>query len=112
MEVRRVDCRRCGAVKRERLEDLLDNALHTKRFAYYVGRRCRTETIADVARELHLDWHTAKRLEKQYMQEQLKRAGKARPKRIGSDAPATRKGHPDRIVGSDPEQHRPIWAGG
>lgn len=77
MEVRRVDCRRCGAVKRERLEDLLDNALHTKRFAYYVGRRCRTETIADVAREVHLDWHTVKRLEKQYMHEQLKRAGKA-----------------------------------
>lgn len=31
MEVRRVNCRRCGTVKRERLEDLLDNALHTKR---------------------------------------------------------------------------------
>lgn len=66
-----MDCRRCGTVKRERLDDLLDNALH-KRFVHYVGRRCRSETIADVARELHLDWHTVKRLEKQYMQEQLK----------------------------------------
>lgn len=27
---------------RERLEGLIDNALHIKRFAYYVGRRCRT----------------------------------------------------------------------
>lgn len=112
MEVRRVDCRRCGAVKRERLEDLLDNALHTKRFAHYVGRRCRTETISDVARELHLDWHTVKRLEKQYMQEQLKRAGKPRPKVIGIDEISIRKGHEYRIVVSDLEKHRPIWFGG
>jgi transposase len=27
-----------------------------QRFAYYVGRRCRTATIKDVAEELHLDW--------------------------------------------------------
>lgn len=112
MEVRRVDCRRCGTVKRERLEDLLDNALHTKRFAHYVGRRCRTETIADVARELHLDWHTVKRLEKQYMQEQLERVGKPRPKVIGIDEISIRKGHTYRIVVSDLEKHRPIWFGG
>lgn len=63
LEVRRVDCRRCGAVKRERLEFLVDNALHTKRFALYVGRRCRSTAITDVAKELNLDWHMVKRLE-------------------------------------------------
>ena len=41
LEVRRIDCRRCGKVKRERLDFLADNPLYTKRFAYYVGRRCR-----------------------------------------------------------------------
>ena len=56
-------------MKRERLEEVLENALHNKRFAYYVGRRCRRATISDVVRELHLDWHTVKRLDKQYMQE-------------------------------------------
>ena len=30
----------CGKVKRERLEFLADNPFYTKRFAYYVGRRC------------------------------------------------------------------------
>ena len=40
LEVRRIDCRRCGKVKRERLDFLADNPLYTKRFAYYVGRRC------------------------------------------------------------------------
>jgi hypothetical protein len=37
--VRRVQCRRCGAVKREKLEFLLENALHTQRFARYVAQR-------------------------------------------------------------------------
>jgi hypothetical protein len=54
-------------VKREQLTFLADNPLYTKRFAYYVGRRCRTATIKDVAKELKLDWHTVKELDKQYM---------------------------------------------
>src|SRR5947207_2036635 len=44
LEVRRIDCRRCGKVKREQLDFLADNPLYTKRFAYYVGRRCRSAT--------------------------------------------------------------------
>jgi transposase len=112
LQVRRVQCRTCKAVKRERLEFLLDNALHTQRFARYVGRRCRSETIQDVAKELHLDWHTVKRLEKQYMREQLQRAGKPNPRVIGIDEISVRKGHEYRIVVSDLEKHRPIWFGG
>jgi transposase len=99
-------------VKREKLEFLLQNALHTERFARYVGRRCRSGTIKDVAAELHLDWHTVKRLEKQYMAEQLKRAGAPRPRIIGIDEISVRKGHDYRIVVSDLEKHCPIWFGG
>jgi transposase len=32
-------------------------------------------TIKDVAQETHLDWKTVKELDKQYMQEQLRRIG-------------------------------------
>lgn len=99
-------------MKRERLEFLLENALHTERFARYVGRRCRVGTIKDVAAELHLDWHTVKRLEKQYMREQLERAGRPRPRIVGIDELSVRKGHTYRIVVSDLERHRPIWFGG
>jgi transposase len=99
-------------VKRERLEDLLENALHTKRYARHVGRQCRTQSIADVARSERLDWHTVKRLEMQYMQEQLERAGKPRPAVIGIDEISVRKGHEYRIVVSDLEKRRPIWFGG
>src|SRR5712692_10450146 len=79
LEVRRVACQGCGTVKREQLDFLADNPFYTKRFAYHVGRRCRASTIKDVAKELHLDWDTVKELEKQYMREQLRRAGTPRP---------------------------------
>jgi transposase len=112
LEVRRVDCRQCDAVKRERLDFLVENALHTKRFALYVGRRCRTGTIRDVAAELRLDWQTVKRLEMDYMREQIRRVGTPGPKVIGIDEISIRKGHTYRIVVSDLERRRPIWFGG
>lgn len=111
-EVRRVFCRRCGKVKREKLDFLADNPLYTKRFAFYVGRRCRSASIKDVAQELHLDWHTVKTLEKQYMAAQLAKAGKPGPKAIGIDEISIRKGHTYRIVVSDLIRGRPIWFGG
>ena len=110
--VRRVACISCDAVKRERLDWLAENPFYTKRFAFYVGRRCRAGTIKDVARELHLDWHTVKELEKQYMREQLRRAGKPGPKVIGIDEISIGKGHTYRIVVSDLLRMRPIWFGG
>ena len=112
LEVRRVACRSCGHVKRERLDFLADNPLYTKRFAYYVGRRCRQASIKDVAQELRLDWDTVKTLEKQYMRAQLARAGTPGPKAIGIDEISIRKGHSYRIVVSDLDRRRPIWFGG
>ena len=112
LEARRLDCRHCGKVKRERLDFLADNPLYTQRFAYYVGRRCRSATIKDVAAELKLDWHTVKALDQQYMEAQLKRAGTPSPQVIGIDEIAIRKGHTYRIVVSDLLRGRPIWFGG
>jgi len=112
LELRRVACRSCGAVKRERLDFLADNARYSRRFAFYVGRRCRSSAIKDIAEELHLEWHTVKELEKQYMREQLRRAGTPGPKVIGIDEVSIRKGHTYRIVVSDLLRRRPIWFGG
>jgi len=112
MEIRRVRCQVCQKVTQERFDFLADNPFYTKRFAMYVGRRCRTSPITDIAKELHLNWKTVKDLEKQYMQEQLRRAGKPRPKVIGIDELSISKGHTYRIVVSDLEKGRPIWFGG
>jgi transposase len=111
-EVRRIQCKRCNAVKRERLEFLADNPFYTKRFAHYVGRRCRSATIKDIATELKLDWDTVKTLEKQYMAAQLAKAGTPGPKAIGIDEISIKKGHTYRIVVSDLIRGRPIWFGG
>lgn len=112
LEVRRVHCRVCHAVKRERLEFLADNPFYTERFAWYVGRRCRSSSIKDIAEELNLHWHTVKELEKQYLREQLRRASTPRPKVIGIDEVSIKKRHVYRIVVSDLERNRPIWFGG
>ena len=112
VEVRRVQCRRCGKVKREKIDWIADNPFYTKRFAFYVGRKCRAMTVQDVARELKLDWHTVKALDKEYMQEQLRRRPVAAPRIIGIDEISLRKGHTYRIVVSDLERNRPIWYGG
>ena len=63
--MRRVACRSCGKVKRERLTWLAANPFYTKRFAFLVGRHCRAARIKDVAKELHLHWGPVKELEKQ-----------------------------------------------
>jgi len=112
VEVRRVSCRRCQMVKPETLEWLAETPFYTKRFSFYVGRRCRGSTLQDVAQELHLNWKTVKELEKQYMREQLRRVGTAGPKVIGIDEVSVRKGQDYRIVVSDLLRKRPIWFGG
>jgi len=60
---------------------------------------------------VHLDWKTVKDLDQQYMQEQLRRAGRPAPRAIGIDEVSIRKGHTYRIVVSDLERRRPIWFG-
>jgi transposase len=69
-------------------------------------------TVKDVAKELKLDWHSVNALDKEYMQEQLRRNPVAAPRAIGIDELSLRKGHIYRIVVSDLERGRPIWFGG
>jgi transposase len=99
-------------VKQETLDFLAGNPFYTKRFAHYVGKRCRSSSIKDVAKELMLDWHTVKELEKEYMTELLRKTGTPVPTIIGVDEISIRKGHTYRIVVSDLERKRPIWFGG
>jgi transposase len=112
LELRRVDCRTCGRVKRERLDWLSENPHYTKRFALYVGKQCRSTSVKEVAEDLRIDWHAVKEMDKLYMREQLAVAGPVRPEVIGVDEIAIRKGHVYRIVVSDLERGLPIWFGG
>ena len=110
-EMRRVKCKTCG-VRNEKLDFLSTNTKYTRRFAMQIGGLCRAMTIQDVAREMRLDWHAVKDLDKIFMREQLARAGHPAPRVIGIDEISIRKKHVYRIVVSDLEQKRAIWFGG
>ena len=109
--MRRVECKTCG-VKNEKLDFLSDNTKYTLRFAIQIGGLCRAMSIKDVARRMHLDWHSVKELDKIYMREQLTRAGHPTPSVIGIDEVSVKKRHVYRIVVSDLEKKRAIWFGG
>jgi transposase len=112
LEVRRIYCKVCNGVKREKIDFLASNPFYTKRFAHYIGERCRSSTIKDVAKEFKLDWHTVKDLDKEYMTALLAKVGTPAPTIIGVDEVSIRKGHTYRIVVSDLLRRRPIWFGG
>lgn len=112
IELRRILCKQTGLKRHESLAFLAGNPFYSKRFADFVGRKCRSMTIKDVAKELALDWHVVKELEKEYMRKQLAKAGKPRPGVIGVDEVSVKRGHEYRIVVSDLERRRPIWFGG
>jgi transposase len=99
-------------VKNEKLAFLSANTKYTLRFAMQIGGLCRAMSIQDVARRMHLDWHTVKELDKIYMGEQLTRAGHPAPRVIGIDEIAIKKRHVYRIVVSDLEAKQAIWFGG
>jgi transposase len=111
-EWRRVECKTCGGVKQENLSFLSPNTKFTDRFAWQIGGFCRAMAVQDVARRMHLDWHTVKDLDKIYMCEQLRRVGPSTPSVIGVDEISVKKRHVYRIVVSDLEQKRAIWFGG
>jgi transposase len=56
LEVRRVQCKSCGKVKREQLDLLADNPFYTQRFAIMWVGAAGSATIKDMVEELNLDW--------------------------------------------------------
>lgn len=92
VEVRRIQCKQCGGVKSERLDWMVHRRMYTKRFAYYVRQRCKDAPISVVAKELNLDWHAVKELEKEYMRAVLAKTGVPAPQAIGIDEISIRRG--------------------
>lgn len=111
-EIRRIQCKECGVVRMEHLAWLAKHPLTTKRFSRYIGERCRSATIRDIAWEFGLDWKTVKDMDKEYMQAQIENAPAPLPRVIGIDEVSVRKGHDYRIVVSDLEKNVPVWFGG
>ena len=109
-EYRRVDCRRCHAVKQETLAWLAESGRFTKRFEQRVGRDCRVMTVKEVAERYRLGWDQVRRMDVAYMRELWsKHLPSLRLRAIGVDEISIRKGHSYAIVVADLDQKRPIW---
>lgn len=79
-----------------------------------VSERCRSGVIRDVAEEPHLNWQTVKRVQIDFIREQIRRVRTRRPKVIGNGEISIRKGDylPDRgqrprSAPTDPARRRP-----
>jgi len=112
IQVRRVDCPVCKAVKRERLALLADPGHCTERWALWVGRQCREKSISAVAEDTRLDWKTVKELEMSYMRRQLEENPVEPPEVLGLDELAIGPGQSYRVIVHDLVRRRPIWVGG
>ena len=82
----------------ERLDWLAKNPRFTQRFAMHVGALCREMTNKAVAEAERLHDSTVKDLDKIYMAKQAALAGPMRPRAIGVDEIAIRRGHNYRVV--------------
>lgn len=112
-EVRRVNCRRCQAVKTERISWLALSNRATKRFEEAVGRMARQMPLTEVARHHRISWDQAWRMELEYMRALVQKRPPAKKIRvIGVDEISIRKGHTYRVVVADLDEQRPIWIGG
>lgn len=94
------------------MEFLLEGVLRTERVARYLARRCSTDTIKDIAKEVNIDWRAVKRLELGLMRMQFERAAKPSLRAPGIDEMSIRIRHIYRIVVSDLHRQRSSWFGG
>ncbi|HRR42271.1 MAG TPA: ISL3 family transposase [Syntrophales bacterium] len=112
-EYRRVNCPRCGTVKRETLSWLASSARFTQRFEDRIGLLCREMSVKRVAELNDLSWDQVCRMEKSYMRRLMEQHPPSEDLRvIGIDEISVRKGHTYAIVVADLDQRRPIWLGG
>lgn len=97
-------------MKRETLAWLADSGRFTKRFEREIGRQCRGQSIADVAKVHHLHWDQVRRMEVAYMEDLLAKHPPAKRLRaIGMDEVSIKKGHSYAITVADLDRQRPIW---
>ena len=112
-EIRRIECRKCHAVKTETLKWLVECGRFTKRFEEKVGRMARQMPLTEVAEFNQISWDQAWRMELEYMRELIKQHPSAsRIRVIGVDEISVRRGHTYRVVVADLDARRPIWIGG
>jgi len=109
LEVCRIDCS-CGYRGMEKIEFLDKWERHTTRFAEFVSKLCKIMSIKDASEVARIDWKTARRIDKEKLQESVKGLDEVNPTQIGIDEIAYEKGHKYLTIVRDLEG-RVIWIG-
>jgi len=106
----RVDCR-CGYSGMEDLELCDDYSRYTKRFEEKVVILCMMMCIKDTAKEMRIDWKSAKNIDKKNARKYIVDISTVNPKRIGIDEVAYEKGHKYLTIVRDIDLNKVIWVG-
>lgn len=106
----KIECS-CGYSGVEKLSFVNKFSRFTKRFDYKIAILCQVMTLKDVAKEMKIDWTTAKRIDKAYVKRFLVDLKYMNPKGIGVDEIAYEKGHKYLTVVRDVDKGKVIWIG-
>jgi transposase len=93
LEVARVECRSCGAVRQVEIAFADPRRSYTKSFVRYALELSRSMTIQDVARHLGVSWDVIKEIQKAYLQRRFAKPKLKHVRQIAIDEIAVGKGH-------------------
>jgi len=93
VEVPRVGCRDCGAVRQVRVGFANERRSYTKAFERYVLELSKHMTIQDIARHLQVGWDVVKDIEKRSLTRRFRRLKLKHLRQIAIDEIAIGRGH-------------------
>ena len=93
LDVPRVECRQCGAVRQVRIGFADPRVSYTRAFERYALELSQSMTIQDVARHLGISWDVIKEIQKRHLKRRFGKPRLKHLKQIAIDEISTGKGH-------------------
>jgi transposase len=110
-EVQRLECRRCGKIRQEKLGFADPRFSYSHAFERYALELSRHMTIQDVARHLGISWDAIKEIQKRDLTRRFSRPCLKNVRRIAIDEISVRKGHRYLTVVLDMDTGAVIFVG-
>jgi transposase len=110
-EVQRLECRRCGNIRQEKLGFADPRFSYSHAFERYALELSRHMTIQDVARHLGISWDAIKEIRKRDLTRRFSRPCLKNVRRIAIDEISVRKGHRYLTVVLDMDTGAVIFVG-
>ena len=110
-EIQRLECRRCGKIRQEKLGFTDPRFSYSHAFERYALELSRHMTIQDVARHLGISWDAIKEIQKRDLTRRFSRPCLKNVKRIAIDEISVRKGHRYLTVVLDMDTGAVIFVG-